>query len=284
MKHNKIHKNKYVREGYILFQSGKEVNWNNSLEENKNKIGRPYEYPNSFITFSSYLRFILKLPFRQLQGSLMSLNEFFKFPKIANYSTFQRRIIKKAKVQNKFLDKNLDTLIVDSSGMTKITRSEYILSKHRTRRPYKKIHFGVNEKGQIIIFSITDEKNGSDSKQSLEFLKDLEVKPKSFYGDGAYDTYDNFEYCYQEDIKPVIPIRSDAIYKWLKAPLRSKELFLQRNDFDKWKKENNYNLRQTVERTFSSFKRRLGSSVRSLKYEEESLSRMVESYNFIQSI
>ena len=66
-----------------------------------------------------------------------------------------------------------------------------------------------------MIFSITDEKNRSDSKQILEFLKDLEVKPKSFYGDGAYDTYANLKYCYQEDIKLVIPIRSNAIYKWL---------------------------------------------------------------------
>ena len=44
MKQNKIHKDKYVREGYILFQYGKEVNWNNSLKKNKNKIRRLYEY------------------------------------------------------------------------------------------------------------------------------------------------------------------------------------------------------------------------------------------------
>ena len=41
MKQNKIHKDKYVRVGYILFQSRKEVNWNNSLKKNKNKVGRP---------------------------------------------------------------------------------------------------------------------------------------------------------------------------------------------------------------------------------------------------
>lgn len=277
----KTPKNKYIYEGFILLHSWLDQEWEPLCTGRK---GRPEVYPENFIEFCSRLRFINQFSFRALQGFLEVLQHYLKIPKIANYTTLWRRIVLKAQVEHCFTKKKYKYLIVDSSGMSQVSRSGYMQYKWQTRRNYTKIHFGINENHEVIFFDVTKEKGGGDAKIALKNLMQLEDLPESFYADGAYDKNELFDFCYEYGIKPVIPIRKNAKAKPLAHPLRAKEIKLQKSDFNLWKKENEYDIRTSVERSFSAFKRRFGDACRSLKYELQSVFRMVQCFVWLQNL
>ena len=70
----KEYNEKLVRRGEILIFMDFIKNWEKELNEmNKNKKGRPYQYPDSFMNFLAFL-YIAFLPFRQLEGFLKGLS------------------------------------------------------------------------------------------------------------------------------------------------------------------------------------------------------------------
>lgn len=273
--------NKYIHEGFIVLHSWLSQEWQPARTGKK---GRPEIYPEKFIEFCSRLRFINHFSFRALQGFLEALKKYLNLPKIISYITLWRRIVAKAQVKRQFTSKKYKNLIVDSSGMSKVSRSGYMQYKWQTRREFTKIHFGINENHEVIFFDVTKEKGGGDAKIALENLEQLTELPERFYGDGAYDEKNLFDFFHKFGIKPVIPVRKNAIAKPLAHPLRAKEIKSQKKDFELWKKENNYVDRTSVERTFSAFKRRFGDACRSLKYELQSVFRMVECFVWLQNL
>ena len=66
--------------------------------------------------------------------------------------------------------------------------------------------------------------------------------------------------------------------------MRHRESTLQQIDFDLWKYFSDYGLRTAVERSFSAFKRRFGDACRSLKYELQSVFRMVQCFVWLQNL
>jgi len=273
--------NKYIHEGFIVLHSWFGQEWKPLRTGRK---GRPEIYPENFIEFCSRLRFINHFSFRALQGFLEALKKYLKLPKIISYTTLWRRIVAKAQVKHSFTKKKYKYLIVDSSGMSKVSRSGYMQYKWQTRREFTKIHFGINENHEVIFFDVTKEKGGGDAKIALKNLKQLDQSPERFYGDGAYDKNELFDYCDEFGIKPVIPVRKNAKSKPLAHPLRAKEIKLQKSNFSLWKEKNRYVDRTSVERTFSAFKRRFGDACRSLKYELQSVFRMVECFVWLQNL
>jgi len=185
--------NKYVKEGYIVLDSWFSENWN---PKKTSLRGRPEIYPENFIEFCSRLRFINQFSFRELEGFLLSLSNYLKLPRVADFTTLWRRIVQKAKVkQYNFTNKKYKYLIVDSSGMSQVKRSGYMAYKWKTRRSFTKIHFGINENHEIIFFDVTQEKGGSDSKIALRNLKQLKQLPERIYVDGGYDKNELFDFC-----------------------------------------------------------------------------------------
>ena len=272
---------KYVEEGYIVLHTGAELAWN---PKKSGKPGRPPVYPEEFVRFASHLRFVYHLGFRQLEGFLRALKPYFAFPDIADYSTLWRRIVKKAPIKKHFTNQPYNTIIVDGTGVSKVSRSEYLLQKWSKRRSYLKVHFGVNEHGDVIFHEITPQKGGSEPRIAYQGLEQLPTPPARFAGDGAFDYRSLFEYCYEQGIEPVIPVRSNARPRPLSEPLRAREIRKQQQDMEQWKREKEYKIRMVVERTISAFKRRFGSAARALKYEEASISRMLESFTMLQNI
>ena len=277
----KTHKNKYIHEGFIVLHSWFDQEWQPLRTGCR---GRPEIYPEKFIEFCSRLRYINQFSFRALEGFLEALQSYLSIPRIANYTTLWRRIVQKAQVKQSFTSKKYKYLIVDSSGMSNVKRSGYLQYKWRTRREYTKIHFGINEFQEIVFFDVTKEKGGSDSKIALDNIKQLNYYPERLYGDGGYDNRELFNLCYELGIKPVIPVRKNAKAKTLAQPLRAREIRAQKDNFEQWKLDNNYGLRTGVERSFSAFKRRFGDACRSLKYELQSVFRMVQCFVWLQNI
>lgn len=271
---------KYVHEGYIILHSWFSQEWKPIKTGLK---GRPELYPENFVEFCSRLRFVNHLSFRALQGFLESMQNYLLIPKVSHYSTLWRRIIQKTNVKQNFTSKKYKYLFIDSSGMSKIARSSYMLHKWRTRREFVKIHFGINENHEVVFFDVTKEKGGGDSKIALRNLKQLTKLPEKLFGDGGYDNRELFDFCHENGIETAIPVRRGARAKPLAQPLRAKEIKDQKKDFNLWKLLKQYSLRTTVERSFSAFKRRFGDACRSLKYELQSIFRMVECFVWLQN-
>ena len=58
-----------VRRGEILFSYDFLDSWGSEIEKmNKNKKGKPFTFPNSFILVIGYIRYSFHLPYRQTEG------------------------------------------------------------------------------------------------------------------------------------------------------------------------------------------------------------------------
>ena len=68
--------------------------WDRELDRmNRNKIGRPFIYPESFMYFLAFIH-IAFLPYRQIEGFFRKLSEFIPKLKSADYSTLCKRLKK----------------------------------------------------------------------------------------------------------------------------------------------------------------------------------------------
>ncbi len=79
----------------------------------------------------------------------------------------------------------------------------------KNKKGYLKIHVAVNIKTkEILALEVTDEKvhDGKVMKQLIEQVlnNNHNIKMKSFIGDGAYDSNENFKYLTEKRIRPII--------------------------------------------------------------------------------
>ena len=88
--------------------------------------------------------------------------------------------------------------------------------KAAEKKGYLKIHVAVNIKTKkIIALEVTDEKvhDGKVIKQLIEQVlnNNHNIKIKSFLGDGAYDSNENFKYLKDKRIQPIIKVKRNSI-------------------------------------------------------------------------
>ena len=86
----------------------------------------------------------------------------------------------------------------------------------KNKKGYLKIHVAVNIKTkEIIALEVTDEKvhDGKVMKQLIEQVlnNNHNIKIKSFIGDGAYDSNENFKYLQKKRIRPIIKVKRNSI-------------------------------------------------------------------------
>ena len=81
-----------VKRGEVLLDFDVIDNWNTELiEMNKNKEGRKFVYPDSFIKLLGYMRAYFHLPYRQTEGVVRE-HASNTLPSIPDYSNISRRI------------------------------------------------------------------------------------------------------------------------------------------------------------------------------------------------
>ena len=101
-----------VRRGEILIGFDIINNWDRELEEmNKDKVGEPFQYPNTFLLLLGYAKVYFHLPYRQTEG-IAKGHAKGKVPSIPDYTTINRRINR--------LDINIkdDSAVVKSQKIT----------------------------------------------------------------------------------------------------------------------------------------------------------------------
>jgi len=125
---------------------------------------------------------------------------------------------------------------------------------------------------QILALEVTDEKvhDGKVMKQLIEQVLNNHhnIKIKSFIGDGAYDSNENFKYLKEKRIGPIIKVKNE-LYRFIHEnnKIRNREVQLQTKDYHKWKKKRKYGQRWMVETAFSSIKRMFGECVSAIKFQ-----------------
>lgn len=244
--------------------------WNNELKIlNQNKIGRPFEYPLSFIYFAAVIHEIFHLPYRQMEGFFRKLSEYIHVLKAADYTTFFKRIAKlEIKIENNDLPEDI-IIALDSSGLKVTNRGDWIRKIWKVRRGWVKVHIGVDVKSKkLLALDITDEK----VKDYYKF-KNLLIQAENNAGnskivsslaDGGYDTREIFNLLKEKGITAGIKTRKNAITKAKGSPYRAKCVReLRRIGYDAWKKKYEYGQRWASEGYLSAFKRIFGEAITS---------------------
>ncbi len=162
----------------------------------------------------------------------------------------------------------------------------------KNKKGYLKIHVAVDIKTkEILALKVTDEKvhDGKVMKNLVEGVlnNNRNVKIKSFIGDGAYDSNENFKYLKEKKrIRPIIKVKRNSIVSSKNSNVRNREVELQIKDYHKWKKKRKYGQRWMVETAFSSIKRMFGEYTSATKFQNmiKEMTMKVSLYNLFRRV
>jgi len=266
----KEYNEKLVRRGELYISLDFLENWDEELNRmNEGKVGRPFRFPRTFMCFLAFLH-VAFLPLRQMEGFLRKLSEYIPELKVADYSTVCKRLRKLDFELSSNLGEDL-VVAIDSSGMKITNRGEWIRHKWKTRKGWIKVHIAIDVKTRkLLALKITDERTG-DGKMLKPLVKQIKGRGGEIsrvYGDGGYDSRENFNYLAENDVEPVIKIRSNSSTKSRGSPSRAKRVReLKELGHERWKDKYRYGCRWTTESFFSGVKRVFGETCRARSTE-----------------
>jgi nitrogenase molybdenum-iron protein alpha/beta subunit len=154
------------------------------------------------------------------------------------------------------------------------------------KKGYLKIHVAVNIKTkESLALEVTNEKmhDGKVMKQLIEQIlnNNHDIKIKSFIGDGAYDSNENFKYLKEKRIQPIIKVKRNSIISSRNNKIRNKEVGFKIKDYHKWKKKRRYGQRWMAETAFSTIKRMFGENISVIRFQNmvKEMTMKVSLYN-----
>lgn len=270
-----VYNQSLVRRGQLLIAFDVIDNWDEELNEmNKDKVGEPFHYPNTFLLLLGYAKAYFHLPYRQTEGIALGHAKG-KVPSIPDFTTINRRINKLNIQINNNKDKvskdEYLIIAIDSTGIKVTNRGQWMRDKWNIRKGYLKIHIAVNIKTKkILSVKVTDE-HVHDGKALPKLVDDImksdkEISIGKLFADGAYDGNDTFRYLGDNGILPCIKVRNNAKVRWKKGNiLRNLSVISQKKDLQKWKDSESYGQRWIAETVFSCMKRTFGEYVYSVR-------------------
>ena len=271
-------------------------NWDSELEEmNKDKEGRKFVYPDSFIKLLGYMRAYFHLPYRQTEGVIRE-HASNTLPSVPDYSNISRRINRlNIKINDDDQDKSslqyddYFVIAIDFTGVKVTNRGEWIRDKWNIKRGYLKIHVAVDIKKKRILSLIVTSEQIHDGKVLPQLIDDITIKQNKVIDtaimDGSYDSNKNFQYLSFKGINPAINVRKNSRCKNTSHYLRNKTVKMQKDDIDKWKGSVSYGQRWIAETVFSCIKRMFGEYVTAIRFENmvKELILKASLYNWFQS-
>jgi hypothetical protein len=83
-----------IERGCAIPDLGSLVSWKEELDAmNGEKLGRPYEFPNSYISFLGFVKVGFDIPYRTLEGITRELSAYVRFVEEMHYTHMRRRIL-----------------------------------------------------------------------------------------------------------------------------------------------------------------------------------------------
>ena len=294
--------NKYneslVKRGEVLLDFDVIDNWDNELEEmNKDKEGRKFVYPDSFIKLLGYMRAYFHLPYRQTEGVVRE-HASNTLPSIPDYSNISRRINRlNIKINDDdYYRSSLQyddyfVIAIDSTGIKVSNRGEWIRHKWNVKRGYLKIHVAVDIKRKRILSLYVTSEQIHDGKVLSKLVDDITIKQNKVIDtaimDGSYDSNRNFQLLSFRGINPAIKVRKNSRCKNTNHYLRNKTVKMQKkNSLQQWKDSVSYGQRWIAETVFSCIKRMFGEYVTAIRFENmiKEIILKASLYNWFQSI
>ena len=259
-----------IMRGYFYINPRFLETWNEEIKQmNVGKIGQPYLYPKSMIEFLAVLS--PKFDVRALEGVMHALSKThrYTFP-VISYTQIHRRLNAldlSFPVQNDNIVLD-DVVGCDGTGIKVSNRGEWMRQKWKIRRGWIKVVVLGTKKGKIVDVIVgTEDLNENESFQSMMRVHHASVH--TAYGDGLYDTKDNFNLSRELDFKFIAKIRENASGKADGSMTRARAVKqYQRLGYKRWVKKNHYGNRWLcTEVIFSAVKRMEGEYVRATKEE-----------------
>lgn len=260
----KYNKQLVKRGEYLLDLAGVE-SWNAELKEmNKNKVGRPYIYPNSLIQLQAIWH-AQNMPYRTIKGLTKQLCRMAHLPAYNDYSTINRRVNKLNIVMDPTLGEN-EVLFCDGSGFQATAGGEYLRSKYgkKNRCWIQAIVIGSSKTKEPVSFEIRLKpiSEPESAKRQLDNFVDSGVEIGAFGGDGGFDKISLWNYLEEHKIRPIIKSQKNARNDG-DSPTRNEQVNnLRENGYKSWANETNYGTRwPATEGIFSAVKRIFGEQV-----------------------
>jgi hypothetical protein len=112
------------------------------------------------------------------------------------------------------------------------------------------------------------------------------IKIKSFIGDGAYDSNENFKYLKDKRIQPIIKVKRNSIISSKNSKVRNREVRFQTKDYHKWRKKRKYGQRWMAETAFYSIKRMFGEYTSAIRFQNmvKEMTIKISLYNLFRRI
>jgi len=232
------------------------------LKMNKQKLGRPFAYADSFIRFTAFLRVAFSLEYRQTEGVLRALSKHIPKLDCADYTTLWRRSTKLTLNMPESTKDPDRVVIIDGTGIKTTNRGDWRSVFYERRKNWLKVNIAIDEKtGELLGIDIAPRPQ-HDSKSFENVIRDVSMSVLK--GDGAFDKKSIFNYCHDNGITPVIKIRKSSI-KRSRGSLLRKKCVIELNELEEeaWKRKYEYGKRWLVESYFSAVKRSYGEAVKS---------------------
>ena len=243
---------------------------------NIDKVGAPFQYPDSYVQFLAFLKIGFKIPYRMVQGIVRGLSDYVRIEEI-HFTHIRRRMIrlKPSILEMDFGDGKEEpiALIVDASGLTVSRKGHYIEQKWiRKKKEFVKLHIAVDAKSKkVVSFRIT-KGTVHDAKKFCPLVREAAKKYdiEKLHADKAHDNRRNFNLLDELDVEPAIEIRNNASTRSGGCQLRREEvLLIKKLGYEGWKRIKDAGRRWIAEIVFSSIKRVLGEDLLSRKFSTQ---------------
>ena len=279
---------RYVRQGELLLDLEFVKGWRREVDSmNDGKEGRPFRYPESFLTFVAITQSVFHLPNRQTEGFFRALSKYVGV-EAPDHTTIGRRVSRlDLGIDGHLIHSNEPVVIaLDSSGIKVTNRGDWVRRKHGLeRRGWLKLHVAVDTRsGQVLSMEVTEE-DVHDTRMLKPLVKEaLKIAPvEKALADGAYDSRASFQFLSNNGIEPVIRVRKNSVPKAKGCYARKYAVQEQLQDREGWSKRYGYGYRWMAESAFSSIKGRLGEHVRAKKLQNmiQEVRLKVFTYNWL---
>ena len=253
--------------GSLTFWLGDDLESNWYENAPSKKVGRPFLYSDICMKILATLRHVFKLALRQLEGfifsifNLLSIN--LRVPKFSRLSKRMTGVLSKIKFPDK---EPVGHIVIDSSGIKVYGEKEWLTSKKGKkyqRRKWRKIHIGVDDKGNVRGLEMTDHKT-NDRQMAKPIMESIGFDNiDEILGDGGYDSLEIYSELEKKGIRTLIPPPPNA------RTHNKRDDLCQRNDtvkyikekgYHAWSNKNNFGRRNRVENTFYRIKTIFGRS------------------------
>lgn len=269
----------------------------------KQRAGGQRKYSDAAIEMILSIKYVLKLPLRQVQGFVESLIRKLELDVVVpDYSTVSRRAktltIKVKQYGNINRGESLH-LLLDSTGLSVYSGTYFHTNKHlkhrlhKKARSWKKLHIAYDLKSlQVMNASLTD--STVQDAAAVQKLVDLPGKTiASITADKAYDKKACYRKAHQLGAQAIIPpIKTAVIQK--KSRRRYDEVLRMRDEaitfirehpsyeegLKRWKQNTGYHSRSHIEAVNHRFKRAFGFTLNA-KLDETRTTEVIIKLNIL---